>query len=114
MFLFLFLPDFCTAYGQDFLDWPICMGYHQSIRFHKGENMNYKVREEIKSMKRYVAGKPISEVKRELGIETVVKMASNENPMGASPKVKEAILKTYEDVSLYPDSGSFGLRQELS
>lgn len=114
MFLFLFLPDFCTAYGQDFLDWAICMGYHQSIRFHKGENMNYKVREEIKSMKRYVAGKPISEVKRELGIETVVKMASNENPMGASPKVKEAILKTYEDVSLYPDSGSFGLRQELS
>lgn len=90
------------------------MGYHQSIRFHKGENMNYKVREEIKNMKRYVAGKPISEVKRELGIETVVKMASNENPLGASPKVKEAILRTYEDVSLYPDSGSFGLRQELS
>lgn len=76
--------------------------------------MNYKVREEIKNMKRYVAGKPISEVKRELGIETVVKMASNENPLGASPKVKEAILRTYEDVSLYPDSGSFGLRQELS
>ena len=114
MFLFLFLPDFCTASGKDFLDWPISMRYHQSIRFHKGEDMNYKVREEIKNMKRYVAGKPISEVKRELGIETVVKMASNENPLGASPKVKEAILKTYEDVSLYPDSGSFGLRQELS
>ena len=90
------------------------MGYHQSIRFHKGENMNYRIREEIKNMKRYVAGKPISEVKRELGIETVVKMASNENPFGASPMVKEAILRTYADVSLYPDSGSFGLRQELS
>ncbi len=76
--------------------------------------MNYKIRKEIHNMKRYVAGKPISEVKRELGIETVIKMASNENPMGASPKVKEAIMRTYEDISLYPDSGSFGLRNELS
>jgi histidinol-phosphate aminotransferase len=76
--------------------------------------MDFRIREEIKAMKRYVAGKPISEVKRELGLETVVKMASNENPMGASPKVKEMIKKTLEDISLYPDSGSFGLRHELS
>ncbi|HBT18547.1 MAG TPA: histidinol-phosphate transaminase [Clostridiaceae bacterium] len=76
--------------------------------------MQYKVREEILSMKRYVAGKPISEVKRELGLDTVVKMASNENPMGASPKVKEAIERTLLDISLYPDSGSYSLREELS
>lgn len=76
--------------------------------------MNYKIREEVLGMKRYVAGKPISEVKRELGIETVVKMASNENPLGASPKVREALLRTYEDVSLYPDSGSYGVRHELA
>jgi len=90
--------------------WVIIIVYD----FIKGEKMNYKIRKEIHNMKRYVAGKPISEVKRELGIETVIKMASNENPMGASPKVKEAILRTYEDISLYPDSGSFGLRHELS
>lgn len=76
--------------------------------------MEYRIREEIKAMKRYVAGKPISEVKRELGLETVVKMASNENPMGASPKVKELMMRTLDDISLYPDSGSFGLRHELS
>ena len=76
--------------------------------------MEFRIREEIKAMKRYVAGKPISEVKRELGLETVVKMASNENPMGASPKVKEMMRRTLEDISLYPDSGSYGLRHELS
>lgn len=76
--------------------------------------MNYKIREQVTTMKRYVAGKPISEVKRELGIETVVKMASNENPMGASPRVKEAIMRTCQDTSLYPDSGSYGLRNELA
>ena len=62
--------------------------------------MEFRIREEIKAMKRYVAGKPISEVKRELGLETVVKMASNENPMGASPKVKEMMRRTLEDISL--------------
>ncbi len=75
--------------------------------------MSYKIREEIYNMKRYVAGKPISEVKRELGIENIVKMASNENPVGASPRVKEAILRTYEDVTLYPDPGSYSLKEEL-
>ena len=75
--------------------------------------MEHLVREEVKGMKRYIAGKPISEVKRELGLDMVVKMASNENPFGSSKKVRESILRTYEEVSLYPDSGSFGVRAAL-
>ena len=42
--------------------------------------MEYKVREEVKSLEKYVAGKQIDEVKREYGIDKVVKLASNENP----------------------------------
>lgn len=75
--------------------------------------MKELIREEVRGMKRYVAGKPVSEVKRELGLTQVVKMASNENPWGASPRVKEAVVRTLSDISRYPDSGSFGLRAAL-
>ena len=47
-------------------------------------------RKEIFRLKPYVPGKPIEEVKRELGVEDVIKMASNENPLGASPRAREA------------------------
>lgn len=75
--------------------------------------MDNVVRNEVKGMKRYIAGKPISEVKRELGLEKIVKMASNENPFGCSKRVGESLLKTYQDVALYPDSSSYALRQAL-
>lgn len=75
--------------------------------------MDNIVRNEVKGMKRYIAGKPISEVKRELGLEKIVKMASNENPFGCSKRVGESLLKTYQDVALYPDSSSYALREAL-
>lgn len=75
--------------------------------------MDNIVRNEVKGMKRYIAGKPISEVKRELGLEKIIKMASNENPFGCSKRVGESLLKTYEDVALYPDSSSYALREAL-
>lgn len=75
--------------------------------------MDSIVRNEVKGMKRYIAGKPISEVKRELGLEKIVKMASNENPFGCSKRVGESLMKTYQDVALYPDSSSYALREAL-
>ncbi|MGB4588277.1 MAG: histidinol-phosphate transaminase [Clostridiaceae bacterium] len=75
--------------------------------------MDDLVRNEVKGMKRYIAGKPISEVKRELGLEKIVKMASNENPFGCSERVRESLLKTYLDVALYPDSSSYSVREAL-
>jgi histidinol-phosphate aminotransferase len=54
----------------------------------------------------YQPGKPIEEVKKELGLKEVTKLASNENPFGCSPKAKEAILAEMEQISLYPDGAS--------
>lgn len=62
----------------------------------------------------YVAGKPIEEVKRELGLKTVVKLASNENPFSPSPKVLKAIETAAKSVNRYPASDCYYLRQELA
>jgi histidinol-phosphate aminotransferase len=72
------------------------------------------VRRNILKVKNYVPGKPIEEVQRELGLKEVIKLASNENCMGPSPKALEAIRKSLKDINRYPDSSSFYLREKLS
>jgi len=67
----------------------------------------------IKNTKPYIAGKPIEETKRELGISEVIKLASNENPVGASPKAVAAMKKALLGVNRYPDSNSFYLKKKL-
>ncbi|CAM3395186.1 histidinol-phosphate transaminase [Marinicrinis lubricantis] len=62
----------------------------------------------------YQPGKPIEEVKRELGLSHVIKLASNENPFGCSPRAKEAIVRELDNSSLYPDGASMELRQALA
>ena len=62
----------------------------------------------------YQPGKPIEDVKRELGLEHVVKLASNENPFGCSPMAKEAVLRELEHLSLYPDGAAVALTQEAA
>ena len=62
----------------------------------------------------YGPGKPIDEVKREYGIEDVVKLASNENPLGVSPKALDAMNEALPHLNLYPDSASYDLRQSLA
>jgi histidinol-phosphate aminotransferase len=76
--------------------------------------MKRMVRKSIRNVKPYVPGKPIAEVKREMGLRNVVKLASNENPYPPSPKVLKAIQKASETVNRYPDSGCFYLRQKLA
>lgn len=76
--------------------------------------MKFKVRDEVLRIEKYVAGKPVSEVKRELGLEKVVKLASNENPLGCSPKVKEGLKKLVDETFLYPDANSFELKSLLA
>ena len=61
----------------------------------------------------YPPGKPIEEVERELG-RTAVKLASNENPLGPSPKALEAIRNSLNKVYLYPDGSGYYLREKLS
>ncbi|MBE7022558.1 MAG: histidinol-phosphate transaminase [Ruminococcaceae bacterium] len=62
----------------------------------------------------YVPGRPISEIQRLYGLSKVVKLASNENPLGASPRAVEAIRRTAEQVFLYPDPNAYDLRMALS
>jgi len=61
----------------------------------------------------YSPGKPICEVRRELGLGSVIKLASNENPEGPLPAVLEAIASAAYDLNRYPDSSAFRLTQAL-
>jgi len=62
----------------------------------------------------YVPGKPIEEVKRELGLDDVIKLASNENPLGPSPKAIEAMKAALDNVAQYPEGSCFELRQAVA
>lgn len=62
----------------------------------------------------YQPGKPIDDVKREFGLTEVIKLASNENPFGCSPKAKEAIAAQLDTLAIYPDGASLMLRWELA
>jgi len=68
----------------------------------------------IQSVHPYKPGKPISEVERELGLSHVIKLASNENPLGPSPKAVKAASRVLRELHLYPDGGSFYLTDGLA
>jgi len=72
--------------------------------------------EYIKAIAPYQGGKPISELAREMGlqVEDIVKLASNENPLGISPKADYAIQEALLDIARYPDGNSFALRDAIS
>lgn len=72
------------------------------------------VKAHVAELEPYQPGKPIEELERELGIQGAVKLASNENPLGPSPKAVEAIRAAAEGVNRYPDGASFRLREALS
>lgn len=72
------------------------------------------VRPAVMGLPPYVPGKPIEEVERELGIKGAIKMASNENPLGPSPAVIQAIAAAASKAALYPDANAFYLREALS
>jgi histidinol-phosphate aminotransferase len=75
--------------------------------------MGYAIRAEILDLGVYKAGKPIDEVKRELGLEEVIKLASNENPLGSSPKVKEALNNIINEAHMYPDASNYELKEAI-
>jgi len=68
----------------------------------------------VRNLDVYQPGKPIEELERELGISGAIKVASNENPLGPSPKALAALPKTMSQLHLYPDAGGFALRRALS
>ncbi|HGO5854800.1 TPA: histidinol-phosphate transaminase [Mannheimia haemolytica] len=70
--------------------------------------------EGVKSLSPYQAGKPIEELERELGIQNIIKLASNENPFGFPESAKKAILNQLDDLTRYPDSNGFELKTTIA
>ncbi|MCS6787252.1 MAG: histidinol-phosphate transaminase [Thiobacillaceae bacterium] len=70
----------------------------------------------VRALAPYQPGKPISELARELGMpeHAIVKLASNENPLGASPKALAAAQRALAEVALYPDGSGHALKQALA
>lgn len=68
----------------------------------------------IWEIKPYVPGKPLDEVQRQLGLEEVIKLASNESPYGPSLKVRKAIAQAAKNINRYPDGNCFHLRRALA
>ena len=68
----------------------------------------------IQGLSPYKPGKPIEELEREYGISDAIKLASNENPLGPSPKVLEALKGVLSGVHRYPDGNGFRLKKALS
>jgi len=68
----------------------------------------------IQDLHPYSAGRPIEEVAKEKGLARIIKLASNENPMGMSPKAVEAVKKAADDLHRYPDGAAVALREKLA
>ena len=69
---------------------------------------------QIHQLHPYQPGKPVEELERELGIREAFKLASNENPLGCSPRAREAIARASEHVELYPDANAYYLKRRLA
>ena len=68
----------------------------------------------VRTLAPYVPGKPIEELQRELGLTDIIKLASNENPFGASPRALAAMQRAIADTWLYPDGSGHVLKQKLA
>lgn len=90
----------------------------QSISFvqKKGEINNMKFNSVLDNLKIYEAGKPIELVVREYGIDAkdIIKLASNENPRGCSPRVVEVLRDEAQKANLYPDDSMYELKEGLA
>lgn len=68
----------------------------------------------VRGLQPYVPGKPISELEREYGVSNIIKLASNENPLGTSPLALEAMRACLPELALYPDGSGYTLKRTLA
>ncbi|MFO7603331.1 MAG: histidinol-phosphate transaminase [Gammaproteobacteria bacterium] len=68
----------------------------------------------VRGLMPYLPGKPLAELEREYGVKNADKLASNENPLGPSPRAVEAMSRALTSVWLYPDGNGFNLKQKLA
>ncbi len=84
------------------------------LQVSKEDIIKKMIRKEINKIKPYIPGKPIKDVQEELGLTKIVKLASNENPLGVSNKVKEAVRREIININRYPDGANRSLKEVLS
>jgi len=77
-------------------------------------NIQKLARKNILKIQPYKPGKPISEVAEELGLKNIIKLASNESPLGPSDNAQRAIRKALRGISLYPEGSSIRLREGIA
>ena len=79
-------------------------------------SLPYPINPALADLPVYQPGRPIEEVARELGLpaESIIKLASNENPLGPSPKALEAMREVLDHINLYPDGNAFYLKEKLA
>src|SRR3989344_3692766 len=68
----------------------------------------------VRGLEPYQPGNPIEELEREYGVTNAIKLASNENPLGPSPRALEAARQALRDIHRYPDGNGFALKQALA
>jgi len=68
----------------------------------------------VQALKPYVPGKPVEELEREYGVRDALKLASNENPLGTSPRALELVQRSLAGLERYPDDGAFVLKRQLA
>jgi histidinol-phosphate aminotransferase len=76
--------------------------------------MNLQIPRHVAGLSTYSPGKPIEELERELGLRDSIKLASNENPLGPSPRAVEAAVRAMQQANRYPDGGGFYLKRSLA
>lgn len=76
--------------------------------------MTIEFRPQIKDLQAYKPGKPVNDVKREYGLDRVIKLASNENPLGSSEKAKKAIQDALNHLNIYPDGNTTDLKEAIA
>ncbi|MCD8501129.1 MAG: histidinol-phosphate transaminase [Bacillaceae bacterium] len=73
-----------------------------------------KVKKQLVGLSPYKPGKPIEEVKKQYGLDKIIKLASNENPFGSSPTVKQAITDSLNKLAIYPDGYAASVREAVA
>jgi histidinol-phosphate aminotransferase len=104
LLLLLLLPDRCNFMNNS--QW--------SDSAHEGEILAGQALDYVRAISPYVTGKPIDAVAREFGLTDILKLASNENPLGASPRATETLRAQNWDLNIYPDGGGYALKAALA
>ncbi len=79
-----------------------------------GHGVDDLLRPALRSLVPYEPGKPVEELRRELGLERIVKLASNEGPYGPFPAARDALARAVAELNRYPDAGAYRLRAALA